>query len=641
TTVDKKQRIYRAESVTRAGGGVPALPLDIPLARAFAPPTEGARERQKISFGELHQRLLEQYAPPSVIINADYDIVHLSDRAGRFLQFAGGEPSHNLLKVVHPELRIELRTALFQAARTGKSFEARRVQVKRDERAFYVNMVARPVSDGAAAGAAHNYFLVLFDEVDGLTGAESGAQGAHETEPVMHLLEEELQKAKEHHQATIEQFETQTEELKASNEELQSMNEEMRSATEELETGKEELQSVNEEIQTINSELKSKLDELAVANSDLQNLIASTDLATVFVDHDLIIKFYTPRAQDLFSLIPSDVGRSLADITHKLDYDDLLQDVGRVLDDAHKKEREITSREGRWYVAQVIPYRGVEGRTDGVILTFIDFTRRKQAENETQESKEGLERHTIALMETNAALQTEVGERERGERERRQLLRRIVFAQEDERRRIAREMHDQFGQQLTVFKLKLDALKEDCVEDESLCDQVGVLQALAVQLDADVDNLVWEMRPTALDDLGLQAALSSYFQNWSKHVGIPIQLHASGMDKDRLTPEIKTTLYRIAQETLHNVAKHAQAASVAVVLELRAGQVSLIIEDDGVGFDLQHVLEADEKGLGLVGMRERAALVGGTFEIESHPNAGTTVVVRIPVPPAPESGGGR
>jgi two-component system CheB/CheR fusion protein len=636
-TVDKKQRIYRAETVSRTSARVLSLPLSLPLPSGFAPTTEGTRERQKISFGELHQNLLEQYAPPSVIINADYDILHLSDRAGRFLQFAGGEPSHNLLKVIHPELRIELRTALFQAAQAGKSFEARRVQIKRDGHVFYVNIITRPVSDGGT-GATHNYFLVLFDEVEGLTGAESGVEHMGATEPVMRLLEEELQKSKEQHQAIIEQFETQTEELKASNEELQSMNEEMRSATEELETGKEELQSVNEEIQTINSELKNKLDELAVTNSDLRNLITSTDLATIFIDRDLNIKFFTPRAQDIFSLIPSDVGRALSDITHKLDYADLMQDVGRVLGDAHKMEREVTSREGRWYVAQLIAYRVEKDGTDGVILTFVDFTGRKQAENETRKAKEGLERHTVALMDTNAALQGEVRERRRVEQERGQLLRRIVFAQEDERRRIAREMHDQFGQQLTALKLKLDTLKEDCGEQTKLCEQIEALQAIAEQLDADVGYLAWEMRPSALDDLGLHAALSSYVQNWSQHVGVPVQLHASGMEKDRLTPEIETTLYRIAQEALNNTAKHSQAASVAVVLERRADQVSLIIEDDGVGFDLEQTFGAGDKGLGLIGMRERAALVGGTVEIESQPNSGATVLVRIPASPALETG---
>jgi two-component system CheB/CheR fusion protein len=261
----------------------------------------------------------------------------------------------------------------------------------------------------------------------------------------------------------------------------------------------------------------------------LQNLITSTDLATIFVDCDFKIKFYTPRAQDIFSLIPTDVGRPLSDITHKLDYASMLQDMRQVLDDGHKTELEVKSRQGRWYIAELIPYRLHGDQTVGVILTFIDFTRRKLAENETQAAREGLERHTVSLMEINEALQTEVRERQRAERERGQLLRRIVFAQEEERARIAREMHDQFGQQLTVLNLKLDALKKDCGDHTKLCDQVETLQALAQQLDADVDSLVWEMRPMALDDLGLEAALTSYVQNWSTHLGIPVDLHSTAI----------------------------------------------------------------------------------------------------------------
>ncbi len=279
---------------------------------------------------------------------------------------------------------------------------------------------------------------------------------------------------------------------------------------------------------------------------------------------------------------------------------------------------------------------------DGVLQAIIrDITERKQSEEdlrisqaELQKSHDELERRVAArtadLSQTNAILQEEVRERQRIEAERVELLRRIIFAQEDERRRIAREMHDQFGQQLTALKMKLDKLSRESGEPTNLLEQVEALQAIAEQLDEDVDYLAWEMRPTELDDLGLHAALSSYVQNWSKHFGLPVQLHASGMNEDRLTSEMETALYRIAQEALNNVAKHARARGVAVVLERRGDQVSLIIEDNGVGFDWQRVLEAEDKGLGLIGMRERAALVGGTIEIESEPNEGATVVVRIP-----------
>jgi PAS domain S-box-containing protein len=297
------------------------------------------------------------------------------------------------------------------------------------------------------------------------------------------------------------------------------------------------------------------------------------------------------------------------------------------------KERRLRRKDGT-----LLPVE-ISGRMirDNVLQAIIrDITERKRAEQALMNLNEQLERRvadrTVELMELNASLQAEIAERRRAERARALILRRLVFAQEDERRRIAREMHDQFGQQLTVLKLKLDALKGDCTENEELCEQVEELQTIAGQLDADVDHIVWEMRPTALDDLGLQSALSSYVQNWSKHVGLPIQLHVSGMDGERLTPEVETAFYRIAQEALNNIAKHAEAKSVAVMLERRADQVSLIIEDDGVGFEIEQTFKAHDKGLGLVGMRERAALVGGTVEVESQPNSGTTLVVRIPTP---------
>lgn len=310
------------------------------------------------------------------------------------------------------------------------------------------------------------------------------------------------------------------------------------------------------------------------------------------------------------------------------------------------KERRLYRKDGTLLQVEI------SGRMirDGVLQAIIrDITERKQVEEdlrisqvELQKSHDGLERRvrerTADLSETNAILQEEVRARQRIEAERGELLRGIVFAQEDERRRIALEMHDQFGQQLTVLKLKLDTVKEGCGENEYLCEQVEALQRIATQLDADVDHMVWEMRPLALDDLGLEAALSSYVEKWSQHLGVPVQLHASGIDEHRLSPEIETALYRIAQEALNNIAKHAQASRVAIVLERRAGQVSLIVEDDGVGFDGKLHFVADDKGLGLIGMRERAALVGGTIAIESQPNDGATVVVRIPVPPVPEAG---
>jgi PAS domain S-box-containing protein len=216
------------------------------------------------------------------------------------------------------------------------------------------------------------------------------------------------------------------------------------------------------------------------------------------------------------------------------------------------------------------------------------------------------------------------------ERSRSELLRRMVFAQEDERRRIAREMHDQFGEQLTTLALRIAALKAACGDRPELREQVDGLDAVARQIDRDVDQLVWELRPTALDDLGLRAALMNYIQEWSRRVNVHAALHTSGLLDARLPSEVETTLYRIAQEALTNVAKHARATTVEIILERRNNHVLLIIEDDGVGFEPAQEA-AGRQGFGLLGMRERAALVGATLEIESA-GKGTTILVRMEAP---------
>jgi PAS domain S-box-containing protein len=238
--------------------------------------------------------------------------------------------------------------------------------------------------------------------------------------------------------------------------------------------------------------------------------------------------------------------------------------------------------------------RQSDGRVVRIVGTHLDLTERKRAD---------------------------------AERARSELLTRLVFAQEDERRRIAREMHDQFGEQLTALAQRIHRLRRDAGAD-ACRPHIDALEAIAQQLDRDVDQLVWELRPTALDDLGLRAALDNYVRNWSTRTGVPATLHMSGLVDERLPSHTETALYRIAQEALTNVAKHAQAAQVEVILERRGQHVLLVVEDNGVGFD-SAVDEGHRDGFGLVGMKERAALVGATLEIESSSGGGTTVLVRI------------
>jgi two-component system CheB/CheR fusion protein len=381
--VDKKNRIYRAKNVSSSIRRAPSGRFQVPTAGPLSktPLNQPPMRNRKFSFADVHQRALEQYAPPSVIINHDAEIVHMSDRAGNFLRYVGGEPSLNLTALVHPQLRLELRTALYQATHTGKSVEARRVKLERDGRHCYVNMVVRPFRDNEAGS---EYMLVIFDEVEDCMDGNT-LEDPDTKDTLLTQLEAELQQTRERLQVTMEHSESSTEELRASNEELQATNEELRSATEELETSKEELQSINEELAIVNFELKSKVDETGKINDDLQNLIASTDIATLFVDRAMRIKWFTPRAQDLFNVIDSDAGRSLMDITHRLAYPQLHKDATEAFEALHLVEREIGSTDGdRWYLARFLPYRTLDDRIQGAVLTFIDITGRRRAEEQVR-----------------------------------------------------------------------------------------------------------------------------------------------------------------------------------------------------------------------------------------------------------------
>jgi signal transduction histidine kinase len=215
------------------------------------------------------------------------------------------------------------------------------------------------------------------------------------------------------------------------------------------------------------------------------------------------------------------------------------------------------------------------------------------------------------------------------------MLKRLVRSQEEERQRIARDLHDQLGQELTALRLKLEGLKANYGAEPAMMRAIDEAQKQARQIDADVSFLAWELRPTALDKLGLRNALGSYVVEWSKNYGIPAEFHTARLRKTRLAAEIEINLYRIGQEALNNVLKHARATKVDVLLEYRKEDVVLVIEDNGRGFNPEKLARPSRtgKGLGLVGMRERAVLLGGSLIIESKPREGTTVIARIPTKP--------
>ncbi|KWA45527.1 chemotaxis protein [Burkholderia multivorans] len=395
TVVDKKRRIYQARVVTHRAktaaacppllhveaGAADERPVPTPALRAPASPVQ-----RNFSYAELHQRALEMYSPPSVIIDKESNVVHLSDNAGRFLRHVGGELSSNIMTLVQPDLRLDLRTAIFRALQTGTSVEARRVKWTHDTQVSWINMTVRPFHDKVANA---DFLLVVFDEVAGRMTDEDQAEATGQ-DPVLAQLEHELQHSREQLATIIEQYETSVEELKASNEELQAINEELRSTSEELESSKEELQSVNEELTTANAEMQARIEDTAKANDDLHNIIASSEIATVFVDKEIRIKRFTPNATAIFNLIDSDLGRSLFHITHSLRYPTLADDVRQSFQSLRLIEREIESEAGRWYLIRLLPYRTADDHIDGAVITLIDVTDRHHAEEAARAGEQRL-----------------------------------------------------------------------------------------------------------------------------------------------------------------------------------------------------------------------------------------------------------
>ena len=266
---------------------------------------------------------------------------------------------------------------------------------------------------------------------------------------------------------------------------------------------------------------------------------------------------------------------------------------------------------------------------------------RARAEEALRQSEEQLRRLNDALEErirertselaaANASLQLEVRERRAAENEIKALFTRLVSAQEDERRRIARDVHDQLGQQMTAVRINLEELQQKTDINAPRAESVERTMRLAEELDRSIDFLAWELRPAALDHLGLPAALARLVGGWSERFHVRADYDTVGIDGVRLRSDVEANLYRLAQEALHNIYKHARATHVSVLLERRDHRIVLMVEDNGRGFAIDDVSPEAVPSLGLVSMRERAALVGGELTIESTPGFGTTITVRVP-----------
>ncbi|HEX5804270.1 MAG TPA: chemotaxis protein CheB [Azospira sp.] len=373
--IENKARLFQRTG-TRIGVGEIEFP-----SKYFSP---GPHQAPMVATSPLNiqsladQVLLKKFAPAAILVTPHGDIVNITGRTGKYLEPPAGKANWNVHAMAREGLRGELAACLQQVVREGGTITRSAVKVATDAGMQAVNLSVHRIDE---ATALQGMVLIVLGDAPppaaarGERAGRAGKRSAREEE-----LEQALQQALMEIQATREEMQSSHEELRSTNEELQSTNEELQSTNEELTTSKEEMQSLNEELQTVNSELQAKLDDLSHANNDLQNLLNSTEIATVFLDASLCVRRFTPSITHVVKLIPGDVGRPLSDIVTDLVYPELQDDARQVLRTLIPINKQVITRDQRWFSVRVLPYRTLSNVIDGVVLTCSDITQIKELE---------------------------------------------------------------------------------------------------------------------------------------------------------------------------------------------------------------------------------------------------------------------
>ena len=605
------QRIYRRDaSPHRVPSRLSAAdPPPLP-----GPPPAGTRPRQHFSYGATHLRMLESYAPPSLVVDEQLKVVHLSGQAGRYLHLGEGEPSHSLIDLSRGDLRMELRNALDQAFAKGLP-TTRRVRIDGNGGRPVSLLVHPPVEDGNGG----RFALVVFDEkarprAIPETGPPEPSDPARE--PAVARLEEELRRTKERLEATSAARDRTVEALQSANEELQSINEEQKSVAEELETSREEIQSINEELTTINQEHQNTIEEQKRTNADLHNLIESTEIGTIFLDAAMRIRSFTPAVATLFNFLPTDEGRPLADITHHLDYPALVEDARGVLASLERMEREVSSETGQWYVVRLSPYRALDDAVDGAVVTFFDITVQKRVEEELREAKVVAESANLAKGTFLATLSHEFRTPLNGILGYADLLGLDGLLSPEQERKVERIRAGGWHLAAMIDEIlafaKLDEGRERVTSE--------LLDARAIAREAEA--LVEPMAAAK----GLAFVLDV--------PDGPVELVTDG-------GKVRQVLINLCG----NAVKYSGRGEIRLRVRAEAEDVVFEVRDTGIGIAPEHqarifdrfwqvdsalVRSSGGMGIGLAAAREYSRLLGGEVEVESELGRGSTFRVLLP-----------
>lgn len=421
TTLDSRVKIYQRKDVIYGNqrpsmhGLMPALSIMSPI----LPQTVRKTENQgKLPLRELTEKgLLEQADLSGALVNDRGDILFLHGHTGTYLELAPGEMGiNNIFKMARDGLKNELTMALHTVMVKKEVVERPNLRIKVNDHEDRVNLIVRKVDPGLGKSPKSFLYLVIFEKVpvvaanqskDEITkrSTSSEVKDSVATSELIAALKQELQAKDEYIQSANEELEASNEDLKSTNEEMQSINEELQSINEELETSKEELQSVNEELATVNGELQVKVEDLSHVNNDMNNLLAGTEIATIFLNCKLQILRFTPAATRIINLIQSDVGRPVGHISPNLkDYNQLVEDAQTVLDTLIPIEIEVQTIEEKFYTMRILPYRTQESVIEGVVINFIDITKLVQTREALKSATMELQRLAVVVSDANDAI---------------------------------------------------------------------------------------------------------------------------------------------------------------------------------------------------------------------------------------------
>jgi chemotaxis methyl-accepting protein methylase len=385
-----KSRLYR-----RTESALRPEPVEFPASFSAAPftgPAEHQALKPPVSLQSLaDQLILQNYAPPTALVNDKGDIFYISGRTGKYLEPAAGKANWNIFAMAREGLRYELAVGFQKALQQKDSVKIRGLKIVANEGTQCLDVTIKRLEEPVPL---QGLVMIVFTDVTAPMAAKAANRppGTQTRSTQQAEMEQELQRIRAEARITHEDMQTSQEELRSANEELQSTNEELQSANEELTTSKEEMQSMNEELQTLNTELQSKVEDLTQASNDMKNLLDSTDIATLFLDKELNVRRFTPQIAKIIKLIPGDVGRPITDLVSDLNHPTLADDVHTVLRTLASTEKQVAARDKRWFTVRIMPYRTLDDRIDGVVITFADITAAKTLEERLRSRQASLEK---------------------------------------------------------------------------------------------------------------------------------------------------------------------------------------------------------------------------------------------------------